>query len=151
MVNPRARKVPVIKKNEPIRASECETEHGTMHFMTANGEIEFKIPTGALGIDHFDLLSKAVPQHTILEPLLDKDGNPVINEETGDIVEIEVPSPKDIEMYDEARKQWIKEILPIICISPLYEDMRGEDQNICFRVAFETIRVDQDQLFRPCK
>jgi len=143
----RERIKPVQKE---IHASECETEDGTMKFTTANGVVEFRIPTGDLGIEHFDLLSKAIPQNYIVEPVLNDKGEPTYDK-NGDPVEIQVPSPKDIEMYEEARKQWIREILPKVLISPEYDKMRGEDQNICFRVAFESIRVDANQLFRPCK
>lgn len=139
-----------IKPAKEITASECETPDGTMKFTTANGTVEFKIPTGELGIEHFDLLSKAIPQNYIVEPLLDDQGNQKLDK-NGEPMEVQVPSPKDVEMYEEARKQWIRELLPKVLIEPTYDKMRGEDQNICFRVAFESIRVDANQLFRPCK
>jgi len=142
------------KKAEPelpaVLSSPYETPEGTMKFETANGVIEYKIPLGELGLLHFDLIYKASPKDLQEVPLKDENGEPIMDEETGEYKCTYVPSLQDVDNMEEARKEWIRTILPKVAISPPFDQMRGEDQNLCFRVALESVRINTGELFRPC-
>lgn len=143
------------KKAESIPAvlnSYYETPEGTMKCETANGIIEFSIPTGELGLLHFDLLVKAYPKDFAETPVINKEtGEQMVDEETNEPLFEYKSSPKDDENWKEARREWISKILPSVAISPAYDKMRGEDQSICFVMAMDSIRVNSEEMFRPCK